>query len=67
MGQALFAAGLGGVSLSSLLRRTQKRVDDLLKPRSSAKPLNQKLAQIRDLDTEIRGLQLSGEQWAKRR
>jgi uncharacterized protein YhaN len=64
-GQALFAAGLGGVHLNSLLRRTQEEADDLFRPRSSKTPLNQKLSQIRDLDAAIRGLQLSGEQWAK--
>ncbi|MBU0609492.1 MAG: AAA family ATPase, partial [Armatimonadetes bacterium] len=66
VGQALFAAGLGGISLSSLLRRTQDRLDDLFKPRATSKPLNLKLGQVRDLDTEIRNRQLSGEQWTRR-
>lgn len=64
-GQAIFAAGLGGVHLNALLRRTQEQADDLFRPRSSTKPLSQKLAQLRDLDADIRSLQLSGEQWAK--
>lgn len=64
-GQALFAAGLGGVHLNSLLRHTQERADELFRPRSPTKPLNRKLGQLRDLDADIRRLQLSGEQWAK--
>jgi uncharacterized protein YhaN len=64
-GQAIFAAGLGGVHLNSLLRRTQEQADDLFRPRSSTKSLNQKLTQLRDSDADLRSLQLSGEQWAK--
>lgn len=65
-GQAIFAAGLGGVHLNSLLRRTQEHADDLFRPHSSAKrPLNEKLRQLRDLEVDLRSLQLSGEQWVK--
>lgn len=64
VGQALFAAGLGGVHLNALLRATQEQAEQLFKPRASTRPLNQKISRMRELDAQIRKRQLSGREWA---
>lgn len=63
VGEALFAAGLGGVRLNRLRRSLQERAENIFKPRASKPTLNEKLGQIQDLDARIRNLQLSGNQW----
>ncbi len=63
VGEALFAAGLGGVRLNRLRRSLQERAENIFKLRASKPTLNEKLRQIQDLDARIRDLQLSGNQW----
>lgn len=65
VGRALFSAGLGGVHLGALLHWTQSEAEGLFRPRASKLPLNSKLGDLRELDAALRGLQLSGEAWAR--
>lgn len=67
VGEALVAAGLGGVRLNRLRRSMKQRAEDMFTARARTRALNDKLGQIQDLDRQIRELQLSGNQWEQQR
>lgn len=66
-GDALFAAGLGGVGLNSLRRKLKADADGLYTPRASTRPLNEILSRATALDKEIRNHQVTAKEWTEQR
>jgi len=63
VGQALFAAGAGILSLRRILEGLDAEADQLFSRRATTKPLNKALAEYKSLKKEIRASSLSGREW----
>lgn len=63
VGQALFAAGAGLVSLKSILDELESEGDNLFRPRGTSQAINVALAEYKDLQTQIKQVTLSSREW----
>ncbi len=63
LGQALFSAGAGILSLKEVLGSLDEEADRLFRPRASTRKINQALALHRSLQKDIRSATLSGRDW----
>jgi uncharacterized protein YhaN len=64
IGRILFSAGAGISNLKSVQETLEKQVDGLFKPSGKKPVINTKLSRLREVQAEMRSLQLSGSRWA---
>ena len=63
VGQALFSAGAGLASLTSILDELEGEGDNLFRPRGSSKAINESLAHYKELQIQINRITLSSREW----
>ncbi len=63
VGQALFAAGAGILSLQRILERFDAEADQLFSSRATTKPLNKALTEYKVLKKSVRASSLSSRDW----
>ena len=64
-GQALFAAGAGFASLKSVIDGLDAEADGLFRPRATSREIPQALARYRELQSRLRAVSLSGQEWLR--
>jgi uncharacterized protein YhaN len=64
-GQALFAAGAGFASLKSVLDSLDDEADALFRPRATSREIPQALSRYKELQSRLRAVSLSGQEWLR--
>ncbi len=64
-GQALFAAGAGFASLKSVLDGLDGEADALFRPRATSREIPQSLSRYKELQSRLRAVSLSGQEWLR--
>jgi uncharacterized protein YhaN len=64
-GQALFAAGAGFASLKTVLEGLDADADELFRPRATSREIPQSLARYKELQSRLRAVSLSGQEWLR--
>lgn len=63
VGQAIFSAGAGLTSLTSVLEELETEAEELFRPRASTKAMNEALSEYRDLQARMKESFLSSQAW----
>lgn len=67
VGQAIFSAGAGLTSLTSVLEELETEAEELFRPRASTKAINEALSEYRDLQARMKESSLSSQAWQEHR
>lgn len=65
VGQALFAAGMGGAGLQQILQDLEEEATSLFRPRGQTQVINKALAEHNELKRTITSVSLPGRQWSE--